>query len=305
MGTLCGGGGSTQSAAEQRTPRELQRAATGLQQRPNREGSVLSRTVDTLAMDLGLKGRTTGYLAELPARQAASMAAASDSGDSDGAAGSMISSRPASSGKGYRAVRGYYTITYKPQTRTAEAGKGYDPSEISKYIELTKEASKIAGQKVRENTPELFLAEQASRGATVLRRYFSASEVNQMTERQKLAALEIWAQQEDKNRFLSAEDIEFIKAGAGGEGDIIYSPTEVVLPRSADRTEASRYVRQTDPTVLRIQAEREARRAAQPPKPPKPQPVSKAKGGTIFTSMQGLGEPAAGQVGRRRSLIGA
>jgi hypothetical protein len=162
MGTLCGGGGSTQSAAEQRTPRELQRAATGLQQRPNREGSVLSRTVDTLAMDLGLKGRTTGYLAELPARQAASMAAASDSGDSDGAAGSMISSRPASSGKGYRAVRGYYTITYKPQTRTAEAGKGYDPSEISKYVELKKEASKIAGDKFKANTPELFLAEQAS-----------------------------------------------------------------------------------------------------------------------------------------------
>lgn len=302
MGMFCGGGGSTQSAAEQRTPRELQRAATGLQQRPNREGSVLSRTVDTLAMDLGLKGRTTGYLAELPARQAASMAAASDSGDSDGAAGSMISSRPASSGKGYRAVRGYYTITYKPQTRTAEAGKGYDPSEISKYVELKKEASKIAEADFKQNTPELFLAEQARRGQLVLSRYLGQAEASQMTERQKLAALEISVH---NNRFLSAEDIEFIKAGAGGEGDIIYSPTEAVLPRSADRTEAARYVRQVDPTVLRIQAERAARRAAQPPKPPKPKPVSEAKGGTIFTSMQGLGEPAAGQVGRRRSLIGA
>jgi hypothetical protein len=290
---FCGGGGSTQSTAEQRTPRELQRAATGLQQRPNREGSVLSRTVDTLAMDLGLKGRTTGYLAELPARQAASMAAASDSGDSDGAAGSMISSRPAAPDKGFVGGQGYFRVTYKPQTRTAEAGKGYDPSEIGKYVEVLNEARKAAGVS-RKETPESLLSKKTWEGANVLRRYLSSSEVNQMTERQKLAAFEIFSQQEDKNRFLSAEDIEFIKAGAGGEGDVIYSPTEVVLPRSADRTEAARYVRPQRPE-----------RAARAPKPPKPQPVSKAKGGTIFTSMQGLGEPAAGQVGRRRSLIGA
>lgn len=70
-----GSGASAGSRAEDRTPRELQRAATGLQNQPNREGTAVSRAVQTVAQDLGLAPRTTGYMAELPARQAASAAA--------------------------------------------------------------------------------------------------------------------------------------------------------------------------------------------------------------------------------------
>ena len=69
------GSSGSGASAESRTPRELQRAATGLQNQPNKEGTAVSRAVQTVAQDLGLAPRTTGYMAELPARQAASVAA--------------------------------------------------------------------------------------------------------------------------------------------------------------------------------------------------------------------------------------
>lgn len=61
-------GSSAGSKAEDRTPRELQRAATGLQQRPESKPGI----IDTIAMDLGLKGQTTAYQATLADRQAKS-----------------------------------------------------------------------------------------------------------------------------------------------------------------------------------------------------------------------------------------
>jgi type IV secretory pathway VirB10-like protein len=68
-------GSSAGSRAEDRTPRELQRARDVRVTQPATQAGPIGKAADDFLMDVGLKAKTTDYYARLPERAAASRAA--------------------------------------------------------------------------------------------------------------------------------------------------------------------------------------------------------------------------------------
>ena len=118
-----------------------------------------------------------------------------------------------------------------------KAASGVNPAQIASF--LSSRARRIAAaptevqgkatQRLIEQTPGACVAEKAKRGARILGKYMSADEVAGMSERQKLAAAEAFTGRAGRN-ILSAEDLTFIRAGAGGGNEVVYNPMGNVQP---------------------------------------------------------------------------
>lgn len=249
-------------------------------------------------------GFTAAEFADFDRRSAATRSVMGRDVDDDneaGEGGGMLEDRQASAG----AV-------------TATPGLGYSTPQIESFLSsrargLAAAPTEVQGaaRRMREQTPESFISQQAERGERLLSRYLTAEEVAGMSDRQKLAAME--AASGRSGNFLSAEDLVFIRAGAGGESDLVYSPMGSVQPvrGTAEAERIGARGRRTAEQMERIEegervgtearAALERRRKELEAAAARPKPIAPTKGGTIFTSPQGI---AGGTVGGRRSLVG-
>lgn len=106
----------------------------------------------------------------------------------------------------------------------------YDPADVASYLERRKK--QLAGQDTGINldeTPEQYIAKAEKFGTQALSKYLDADEIAGMTQRQKLAASELFTNKGavGVGNFLSDEDLAFIREG-GGSGSV-YSPSGAAI----------------------------------------------------------------------------
>jgi hypothetical protein len=203
------------------------------------------------------------------------------------------------------------TANNKPALSSSSAAQlGYDPADIQRY--LNSEANRAGGYGTTMDvvngqtvfTPmstEQFVQKMAEDGKNVLSKYLSPQELNQMTQKQLLAAHELYYQGGGvrQSNGLSVEDVDWIKNKANDFAGAVVSPSfqaistgagtsfsqavqvpksktiETIAPRTADQA------RQTDAaSVFRPETTQPTQPVQPQPQPPVTQQVTPPSYGT-------------------------